>query len=105
MDLKLPKIQVTHNVITGEDDLDLESENITNYQKMEISNFPMLCTIGEVGVRYLQVENQFILDLNQSEFESVDSSYIVGFDEENNVNGIKKNGSNQLKVENIHKII
>ena len=36
IDLKLPKIVVTHNLITGDDEIDLESENITNFFKMDL---------------------------------------------------------------------
>jgi exosome complex RNA-binding protein Rrp42 (RNase PH superfamily) len=98
LNLKLPKLVVTNNVITGEDIIDLSDKHITSFKRFDTKGFPLICTIGEV-------ENQLIVDLNGEECESVDSYYVVCFDEQNNLMGIRKFGDQPLRIENINKIV
>ena len=48
MNLRIPILLVTHNIITGEDEIDLKDENITTNKNFEMKGFPIICTIGEV---------------------------------------------------------
>lgn len=48
LDLKLPKLQVTKNIISGEDIIDLESQHITSFNRFDMKGFPLICTLGEV---------------------------------------------------------
>lgn len=47
-DLEIPKLNVVHNQLLDEDDIDLVDENASNFQKFDMRNFPSLCTIGQV---------------------------------------------------------
>lgn len=48
LNLKLPKLVVTNNVITGEDIIDLSDKHITSFKRFDTKGFPLICTIGEV---------------------------------------------------------
>ncbi len=48
LNLKLPKLVVTHNSITDEDIIDLQNENISVHNVFDMKGFPIICTIGEV---------------------------------------------------------
>ena len=87
----MPLLVITHNLITGEDEIDLQDENITTNKCFDMKGFPIMCTIGEVNFK-IQVESQLIVDLSYEECESVDSYYIVCFDEQNNLMGFRKFG-------------
>jgi exosome complex RNA-binding protein Rrp42 (RNase PH superfamily) len=46
--LKLPKLTISHNLITGMDEIDLTSENITSFTTFDMTGFPLLCLLGEI---------------------------------------------------------
>ena len=48
LNLRLPKLVVTTNIITGDDIIDLQDERITSFNKFNMTGFPLICTIGEV---------------------------------------------------------
>lgn len=90
--LKLPKLSISHNLITGCDEIDLSSENITSYTTFDMTGFPLLSLLGEVLFPHFLVDNQWVVDMNDSEFAAVDNAYIVSFDDQNNINGVRKYG-------------
>ena len=51
LNLRMPLLVITHNLITGEDEIDLKDENITTNKCFDMKGFPIMCTIGEVNFK------------------------------------------------------
>ena len=55
-DLEIPKLQVNFNKITEEYEIDVINSYSTNVTKYDTKDFPLICTIGEVILLLLKIE-------------------------------------------------
>ena len=69
-DLIVPEINVTHNDLTNEDEVDIVDEKMKKFKVDDDFKVPYLFTIGEV-------DNHLVFDMNFEEYYSVDSTYLA----------------------------
>ncbi|KAL4507025.1 hypothetical protein ABPG72_001818 [Tetrahymena utriculariae] len=98
-DLVLPKISITHNNLTNEDEITLVEGQFQSFSISKDFKMPKIMLIG-------QIDRILVGDLTVEEYYSVENKYIVVVDVyQNKIISIKKTGSGFLPPEDYVKIV